>query len=63
MVSIFGWMGTGWAFLSAVFFPSADVIIGRENVMNKLHQVNAAMKVSIDGFSMGGPVNVLRDGF
>ena len=62
MVSIFSWMGTGWAFLSAVFFPSADVVICRENVVNELRQVDAAMKVSMNGFFMGSPVDVLHDG-
>jgi hypothetical protein len=62
MVSIFSWMGAGWAFLSAVFFPSADVVICRENVVNELRQVDAAMKVSMNGFFMGCPVDVLHDG-
>jgi hypothetical protein len=55
-------MGAGWAFLGAVFFPSTDVVICRENVVDELRQVDSAMKVSMNGFFMGSPVDVLHGG-
>jgi uncharacterized membrane protein YjfL (UPF0719 family) len=54
-------MGAGRAFLGAIFFPCANVVICWEDVVDELRQVNTAVKVSMNGFFMNGPVDVMHD--
>jgi hypothetical protein len=62
MVSVFLWMGAGGAFLGAICLPFANEVVCWKNIVNKLCQVNSAMKVTVDGAFVCSPVDVGHGG-
>ena len=46
-----------------VWLPAADIVIGGQDIVDQLGQVNAVVKLVVDGHTMSIPVNVLHDGW
>jgi hypothetical protein len=44
-------------------FPSANVVVGWQDVVYELCQVDAVMKLAADGHTMSIPVNALHNGW